>query len=282
MSEKNTAESTSKRSHEKSSSGSKHSPHSSPSKHKKTESNQINKKSSQEIPISPKVNGKLTKSHENGNAAPSQGNAKKYSQSVKPNQIIIGTPTKHKLVERTNSVDVSSVAALKNKQVKKVSTVTANAYSPRKTRSKATRNGDAIDVPKVKTKLKLPQLDGADDVPLKRRTKAKVKSRSKKSDGSDSDDSDFAPAPPKKIKTPVANKKPTPKRPVNKALARAKQIDRRVFSTDEELEEDTNPTRMNFWIEAYAEKEKKWVVIDPVKKKVDCVDHVRVSLPNFL
>lgn len=156
----------------------------------------------------------------------------------------------------------------RSKRVHKKSTTT---FSPRKTRS--VRNGEVTDVSKAKTKLKIPQLDGADDKPTKKKPKATVKPRPKQSDGSNSD-SDFAPSPPKRVRAKI-----TPKKLVNKVLARAKQIDRRVFSTDEEIEDDSNAVnRMNFWVEAYAEKEKKWVVIDPVKKKVDCADHVRVSV----
>lgn len=275
--EEKTAEPTSKRGQEKSSTNSKHSSHSSPSKSKKLESNHTSNKSNQTVANSPKYNGKMTKSNENGNAAPSQGNSKKQSQTVKTSQVIIGTPTKHKLVERTNNSPVvkSNAAAVKDKQTKKaIAVTTMTTYSPRKTRSKSTRNAEASDVSKAnKTKLKMPQLDGADDVPLGKRakTKAKAKSRPKQSDDSNSD-SDFAPTPPKRVRAKIATQKP-----VNKSLVRAKQIDRRVFSTDEEIEDDSTANRMNFWVEAYAEKEKKWVVIDPVKKKVDCVDHVRVS-----
>lgn len=278
--ERNTAESTLQGGHKKSSSITKDSPHSSPSKSKKTESNHSSNKSNQNTPMSPKINGEIRKSNENGNAAPSSSNSTKHSQSVKPNQLLVGTPTKRRLVKRTNSTDVSSntAANLKDKQTKKniVTAATTTTHSPRKTRSKTVRNGEATS--NAKTKLKLPQLDGADDILKKTKTtvKAKAKSRPKHDDSSNSD-SDFAPSPPKRVRTKI-----TPQKPVNKALARAKQIDRRVFSTDEEIEEDSSGTRMNFWIEAYAEKEKKWIVIDPVKKKVDCVDHVRVSEINFL
>lgn len=280
--ERNTAEPTSQGSHKKSSSITKDSPHSSPSKSKKAESTHSSNKTNQYTPMSPKINGKVPKSNENGNAAPSPSNSKKHSQSVKPSQVLVGTPTKHRLVERTNGTDVSSnaAAALKDKQAKKiiVTATTTTTHSPRKTRSKSARNGEVPQTSKAKTKLKLPQLDGADDIPQKKKTtaRAKAKPQPKYDDGSNSD-SDFAPSPPKRVRAKI-----TPQKPVNKTLARAKQIDRRVFSTDEEVEEDTSATRMNFWVEAYAEKEKKWIVIDPVKKKVDCVDHVRVSEISFL
>lgn len=125
---------------------------------------------------------------------------------------------------------------------------------------------------KAKSKLKLPQLDGANDIDDKKsKSKAKAKSRPKPKDDLNSD-SDFEPTPQKRIRPKV-----TPSKPVNKLVARAKKIDQRVFSTDEETDVEANTNKMNFWVEAYAEKEKKWITIDPVKKKVDSVDHVRVS-----
>lgn len=123
---------------------------------------------------------------------------------------------------------------------------------------------------KAKLKLKLPQLDGADDVAKSK----KIKRKPAKQEDSGSD-SDFAPSPPKKVS------KIPPKKPQPKVLGKLKKIDRRVLSTDEENDEEvSNTDRMDFWIEAYAEKEKKWIVIDPVKNKVDAVDHIRVSYVN--
>lgn len=227
--------------------------------------------------ISPKLSSnvkKATKLKEIDNAVPSTSQSKSKrantKQSIESNQMLIGTPIKNKLIERTNSIDIPS-NRLKNKSAaeSKVST-----FSPRKTRSKSVMNGDttATIASKVKSKLKLPQLDGADDIPQKAKKRTKVKAQPKKDDGSNSD-SDFAPSPPKRIRT-----KTTMAKPVNKLLNKAKQIDRRVFSTDEEFEEDLNTVHMNFWVEAYAEKEKKWITIDPVKKKVDCMDYVKVGV----
>lgn len=121
-------------------------------------------------------------------------------------------------------------------------------------------------------KLKLPQLDGAHDTDGDKKGKAKAKPRPKPKDDANSD-SDFE-VPTKRIRPKVT---PPPK-PKNKLLARAKKIDNRVFSTDEENDFEVNTMKMNFWVEAYAEQEKKWIVIDPVHKKVDNVDYVRVSV----
>lgn len=134
---------------------------------------------------------------------------------------------------------------------------------------------------KAKAKLKLPQLDGAHDTDDKKsKAKAKAKSRPKPKDEDFNSDSDFEPAPQKRIRPKV-----TPPKPINKHVAKAKKMDNRVFSTDEEnnadIDMDANTIKMNFWVEAYAEKEKKWITIDPVKKKVDSVDHVRVSQFNI-
>lgn len=131
-------------------------------------------------------------------------------------------------------------------------------------------------------KIKLPQLDGAHDTAGDKKSKAKAKTtkakpRPKATDDANSD-SDFEPAPTKRIRPKVT---PPPKKPANKLVARAKKIDNRVFSTDEEdVFEVVNTTKMNFWVEAYAEQEKKWITIDPVHKKVDNVDYVRVSVIN--
>lgn len=127
----------------------------------------------------------------------------------------------------------------------------------------------------TRTKLKLPQLDGAHDMDekTKSKTKAKAKSRPKPKENSNSD-SDFEAVPQKRIRPFVT----PPAKPAHRAVSKAKKIDARVFSTDdEEKDEEVNTIKMNFWVEAYAEKEKKWITIDPVKKKVDCVDYVRVS-----
>lgn len=141
-------------------------------------------------------------------------------------------------------------------------------FSPRKTRRQA-----------AKLNLKLPQLDGAGDIPKKGTKRTNVKNQ-KPVDESDesSDDSDFEPSPPKRVRSKLPTKKVVKRRKsVNNNPNTSRKLDRRVFSDEDDPEQDVpNTERMDFWVEAYAEKEKKWIVIDPVKKKVDCIDHVRV------
>lgn len=170
---------------------------------------------------------------------------------------LIGTPTKSKLFDRKNTVDL---ARLKNNP-KEIATP-----SPRKTRAQAAAKATA-GTSKPKVTFKLPQLDGAHEVTQK--DKKKIKAKKPRSDDGSCSDSDFEPSPPKRVR-PAA-------KPAQKLVAKVK-IDRRVFSTDEEEHIESNTNSMNFWVEAYAEKEKKWIVIDPIKKKVDCVDHTRVSV----
>lgn len=252
------------------------------SKSKKQKDSQEENKHSSKHEQHTNSNDKSTKVKEIGNAASSQESPTKSSstQSVKVTHSN-GTVTKHKLVERTNSIEVSKNRPKDtNKESVKASISNEKAFSPRKTRSKASKIADVAATTKAKTKLKLPQLDGAhdDDQPTKKRAKAKASAKSRaviNVKDSGSDDSDFAPTPQKRVRAKI-----TPQKPVNKALVKAKQHDRRVFSTDDENDADVNTVKMNFWVEAYAEKEKKWIVIDPVKRKVDCVDHVRVSEIN--
>lgn len=275
--EKNTAEPmTPKRKREKSSLLSQ-SP-ATKSKKAKTESSNAQPSTSQHNNNhSPKIilNGrKNAKSKEIDIAVSPRVKSKKKNpnQNDEPNQVLIGTPTKHKVIQRTNSVGAPpNLARLKNVQSNAENASKLVTFSPRKTRSKTSRSNDATNhASKAKLKLKLPQLDGANDIAAKDKKTTKTKVRPKQDDTSE--DSDFAPTPPKRIRA-----KPALQKPVNKLLSKTKQVDHRVFSTDEETEDDKNTIRMNFWIEAYAEKEKKWVAIDPVKKKIDCVDFVKVS-----
>lgn len=130
-------------------------------------------------------------------------------------------------------------------------------------------------------------MDGASDkLPSKSATsskKAKVASKKSHTQGSDSDDSDFAPSPPKRIRAKATSAHfVQPKKPKSKVLEAVKRIDLRVLSTDDDGEDEskmlktTKITALDTWIEAYDEKDKKWVVIDPVRNKVDAVDHIRV------
>lgn len=205
------------------------------------------------------------------------------SQSYWSKNVMIGTPTKNKIVQREKSVvskEVSSnTVPLKNSHILDENISSTSKFSPRKTRSKTVKNKNETIVNhlKDKTKIKLSQLDGAHDE-ISRRTKSKTNAKShSKPDDSSNSDSDFEPSPPKRIRT-----RQIPHKPENKALSKAKQIDRRVFSTDGEIETDSNKNHISFWVEAYAEKEKKWMVIEPIKNKVDCVDHIRVSIIGHL
>lgn len=171
--------------------------------------------------------------------------------------------------------------------------------SPRKTRSRVRRDSNAAttsaqvngDLPKNSMEksgrsksrlcLKLPQLDGATDKPPSKKAREPTKKPRKNSE-SDSD-SDFAPSPPKRVRPKsVSTHFPQGAKPKLKALENVKRADLRVLSTDDDDDSDaktqktTKITAMDTWIEAYNEKDKKWTVIDPVKNKVDAVEHIRV------
>lgn len=189
----------------------------------------------------------------------------------------------------------------------KASTVTPQTFSPRKTRSRVQRDANPAttsgqvsgelhsksDKKPGRTKsrmcLKVPQMDGASDkLPSKSGVNSKkakeAARRSRKKDTDSDSDSDFAPSPPKRAGSKatssthfVQTKKPKPK-----ALEAVKRIDLRVLSADEDdsdgrkTSKTTKLTILDTWVEAYNEKDKKWIVIDPVKNKVDAVDHIRV------
>lgn len=252
-------------------------------------------------------NGKITKTKKVDNAD-AQDSPKKNStkQSSDSSQTHTKTPIKHKLVDRTNDNDVAKAfsprktrskvskipddandASQKAKQPNKLNIETLNknvaALLPDAKRAKAV--GKTADDPPAtsatrnrrgtaKTKLKLPQLDGAHDIDEKKgKAKAKAKPRPKPKQDDSNSDSDFESVPQKIVRPKVAAVKVTKKT----VPVKTKKLDNRVFSTDDENDTDTNTIKMNFWVEAYAEKEKKWIAIDPVKKKVDCIDYVRVS-----
>lgn len=52
-------------------------------------------------------------------------------------------------------------------------------------------------------------------------------------------------------------------------------IDRRVFSSDEE--EETKKKGVDVWIEVFLESEEKWISVDAFRQKVHCVNELRVS-----
>lgn len=135
-------------------------------------------------------------------------------------------------------------------------------------------------IKKSRIRLKLPQMDGSNDV-IRRKPRATAVEQSDESSGESSSGSDFQPASPKRYRSKVNldRSKSKSRSMVNKSLTnKKKSVDRRIFSSDDEAAPANNTNRMDFWIESYAEKEKKWIVIDPVKKQVDCVDFVRVNI----
>lgn len=165
----------------------------------------------------------------------------------------------------TSCIEQNGIKPKTTKLAKETGSTVA-PFSPRKTRQQAAKS---------KINLKLPQLDGGHDVVKKGTKRANIKSKKTDSEESNSD-SDFAPSPPKRIRSKVQSNKSGNQRKSNVANT-SKNIDRRVFSSEEDVDqEEVNTDRMDFWVEAYAEKEKKWIVIDPVKRKVDCVDYIRV------
>lgn len=228
---------------------------------------------------------------------------------------IFDTPTKIRVLEQPNSNSTTFAGKNKNTVSKAAKGSTSNAqevtsqlFSPMKTRShrniekninaKAevdkkqsnkgkTQVSDAASAAK-KVKFKVPQIDGANnDEPRKAakpKRSAKASSSKKNVVDADSSDSDFAPSPPKRIKSKpnetkskhFAKKGKRRSSSLDKSKRQA-VIDKRVFSTDDENDEKSNTEALDFWVEAYSEKEKKWITIDPTKKKVGVIDHVRVS-----
>lgn len=181
------------------------------------------------------------------------------------------TSSKTKIEKSSNESSVPSKSSIASRVPKQLGP-NVPMFSPRKTRRQA-----------AKLNLKLPQLDGAGDIPKKgtKRTNAKNQKKVDESDES-SNDTDFEPSPPKRIRSKLPTKKVDNRQKSNTTANTSRKLDRRVFSDEDDPEQDVpNTERMDFWVEAYAEKEKKWIVIDPVKKKIDCIDHVRVSWNEF-
>lgn len=159
--------------------------------------------------------------------------------------------------------------------------MTANATAVFASKNINTDSETAKPAKRTRLRLKLPQMDGANDIrPSRKRAKPKPKP-SESSDEEASSGSDFEPEPPKRNRSKVNlnRSKSRSKTNLNKSLVnRRKSIDTRVFSTDDDDEVEENTNRMDFWVEAYAEKEKKWIAIDPVKRKVDAAEFVRVRI----
>lgn len=108
---------------------------------------------------------------------------------------------------------------------------------------------------------------------IKTSTEVKINSKiaQKRRSRSLSDDHDFQPTRPKKAAT-------------HAKLDIVKKIDSRVLSTDDDDERVvvSNKKKTDYWIEVFCEEDEKWITIDAIKGKVDCVDDIRVSFKFLL
>lgn len=178
------------------------------------------------------------------------------------------------------------------KQVKAVVHAAADELSPRKTRKQrqeeTAANAALGNTGRTKSRLclklpKLPQMDGATDKLPATSKKSKAALMKKTPKKASESDSDFEPTPPKRPRprSTSAHFSETNK-PKPRALDKVKRIDLRVLSSDEEVDpmkvNSSKITTMDTWIETYDEKNKRWIVIDPVRNKVDAVDHIRVRI----
>lgn len=188
-----------------------------------------------------------------------------------PNKPRQRTVKKNENSEGSSGIPTSVVStSVKHRSAKP----TEHVFSPKMTRSRMAK----------KSSLSFPQLDGGDDS-VKKKTKSKQSSKSsKRRKESDNSDSDFEPVSKevKKRPTPVQNLKSKIK-PSSKLIDRVKATDRRVFSTDEEDNEQTfdtisNGKAINFWPEVYCEKEQKWIAIDLRKSKINDVQSIVVGI----
>lgn len=89
------------------------------------------------------------------------------------------------------------------------------------------------------------------------------KAIAEKKDSDDTDDSD------KLFKPKSLQKKVKP-------TTSSSFIDRRVLSSDDNTEQSPkkNSKGIDIWVEVYSEKDKRWIAIDVLKGKVDCVEDV--------
>lgn len=146
-----------------------------------------------------------------------------------------------------------------------------------------------------KNTYKIPQLDGNDDIKPKNVRKRKLylpnndngaaniknvptkklkitETKQNLIPHTDSDDSDFKPSTStKRMIKPINATK-------SKNVNKNKTIDNRLLSTDDDEENKKKKQGMDYWIEVYAEKEKKWVTINLFTTKVDNVDDIRVII----
>lgn len=88
----------------------------------------------------------------------------------------------------------------------------------------------------------------------------------------ESDDDDFRPISSMKS-SKIKSEKPS-------QLNRVKKIDRRILSTDDDL--DLKLTKKikgcDYWVELYSEKSKRWYCVDLFKPEVDCAEDIAVSV----
>lgn len=234
--------------------------------------------------------------------------AKNYSNfaSLKPTAVVLMESMSDTAIEKATKSEINepkSSEPLQNTSTKgtterkvnkpKSETSEAMVFSPKSKNIAASSKSRANRVDELKQKTdfsplktraqrintrKVPQLDGADDSkkPCRKKSKQKVAI-------AESDD-DFAPQT-KKIKAPKSSLTKSPHFTNTKASKKGnipKRLDHRVLSTDEDNSDDLSAdvnrsTIMDAWIEAYNEDEKKWIVIDPVKNKVNALDQIRVS-----
>lgn len=132
---------------------------------------------------------------------------------------------------------------------------------------------DSAEVEKKKAKIE--SKSGA-----KRKSTSEVEEQPKKSkvtakkladDGADSDGSA------KYFKSP----KPVPKLKAIEKLVNESKIDRRILSSDSENEagpKNVSPSKkskgIDIWVELYSEKDARWIAIDILKGKIDCVEEI--------
>lgn len=134
----------------------------------------------------------------------------------------------------------------------------------------------------------LPQLDGSDDLPRpvrKRPNLALLKTNTTSANSEDSADSDYISPTPRKKPTPNVAANKLPKKAAHKVLEQVKsddKRDRRLLSTDVDEEDEAKPKRndkaVDIWVEVYSEAEEQWMAVDLFKKKVHCIDAIRVSI----
>lgn len=268
----------------------RHRDHSQSSSSSSTKHNHSSKNTTKHLESSKSSSKEISRDKTTKNSTKSQVTHLKAEKKKAEEPLPNVTPPK--IAKKSNS-------SSKHQEIEKISSNTPKP-SPRKTRLRsktmevkpstsaafAQKKNYAEDIgsetnKRPRLRLKIPQMDGGHDMDKRQKRKKLVVKMSESSDESSSC-SDFEPVSPKRNRPKVnldRSRSRSSSRSKSKNVSnRKKSIDRRVFSTDDEAEVEENTNRMDFWVEAYAEKEKKWVAIDPAKKKVDCVDFVRVCV----